>query len=883
MKVTSILEGFPGTMIFKMLDAISFPALLMRVEGSRITVESVNQRFQILAGSKSFDIKAGSLRKFYPAEEVFSRIVKGILEAVSAQSKFAENISLENHLLGGTTLIYHVENTVLYTQQDVSYVLHTLTPLKLEVEEKKMADQILLQSEKRFRALVHDGSDMIAILDDMANYLYVSPSSKSVLDFDPQIFIGRNAFEFIHPSDLQKTKAEFATASGQRKVALSPFRFLHNDGSWRWVQTMITDLRESPAVKGFVANSRDVTDIFEAQRAIEISNERYRYVGKATSDAVWDWDIPTGSIFWGEGFLKIFGYADHMLSSDIQTRNSIIHESDAERVMGRMEIFLSSQNTNWRDDYRLRKADGTYAHVVDKGFVIRDEAGHPLRMIGALQDITLRKKEEARLRILESVVTHTVDAVLVAEIWPSGDLMTRIIFVNDAFEKMTGYSTQEVEGRSPWFLQGAGSDQSELSRLLDSLNNNKPYRGTIINYKKNGEPIWVSYSITPVADQLGNYTHWIAILREVSEQKRHEYEQLLLSEVTGIFNSGKGLQETTEGVLKKIANFGDFGFAALWTADPITEKLDLTSQYFTCQDTKDSAGWALSLDSGRQYALQIRNNMQEGYWDMAVDQNQPGSKNGIRSLFGFPLRHHQTLIGVLLVGSIKQAHLKLNGLPKALGKHLGTELHRKYLKTALEESEKRYSELFHLSPLPMWVYNFETLDFLDVNQTALSHYGYSREEFLFMNIRDIRPTEDLGLLETTLKETRKQENTIFQGTFKHVKKDGSIIQVDIKSNTIIFKGTKAKVIIATDITERLEYFHAIEKRNDQLREIAWIQSHKVRAPLARLMGLVNLVSGDIKNNLDVKKILGYIDSAADELDKVIREVVLKSEELDNNK
>ncbi|GAA3956547.1 hypothetical protein GCM10022246_08100 [Pedobacter ginsengiterrae] len=991
-----------------------------------------------------------------------------------------------------------------------------------EAREKKIAEKMLVESEKRFKAMVHDGSDMIAILDDTAKYMYVSPSSKSILDFEPEIFLGHSAFEFIHPHDVEKASREFATAAGQKKVSLSPFRFRHNNGSWRWIQTVITDLRQTPAINGFVANSRDVTGIVESQKALEDSNERYRYVSKATSDAIWDYDLASGSLLWGDGFLKIFGYSKDMLHSDIRTWISRIHPDDSRRVEKRLNAFLKSAETNWRDDYKFLKADGDYAHVVDKGFVIRDKGGFALRMIGAMQDITIRKKEEARLRVLESVVTNTIDAVIIAQIHPSGKDMTQIIFVNKAFEQMTGYLAGEVEGRSPWFLQGSGSDRSELEKLINSIRTNKPYQGTIINYKKNGAEIWVSYSVTPVADGQGVYTHWIAILRDFTEEKNLELKQSLLAEINSVFNSGKGLRDTLLAVLSKISEFGKFGFAALWANDSSSEQLELAASLFYYPHKEEQVKSHYPFAAGAYYALQIKNNGKQGFWKL-TDGKDDLVRNDIRQVWGIPLYHYKTFTGVLLLGTTNASDLTPL-LPDDLGNHLGTEMHRKKLeqdlehifnlapdiiaitdfsgnfkklnpaasrllgfsmeellsrpfssflhpdekqpqdeqisklresgksyyieeryltadgrskwlawtsqplkderlvysvakditekkeleqlllnsnslarigsweiafpekrvswstitreimhakldyipgrdmplgefyphhamemmnerilaaleqgspwdevhqlrtisgelkwvriigssesidgkclrifgslqdidlqvrteisakeaRAELEESEKRYSELFHLSPLPMWVYDFETLNFLDVNKTAIASYGYSKKEFLSMNIRDIRSPEEVEQLEKTLIKTRKNEGVIFRGTFKHRKKNGESIQVDIKSNTLIFKGRKAKVIIASDITERLRQFQEIEQRNEKLREVAWIQSHKVRAPLAKLMGLVQMLSGKTDQDPAVKKILDYIDSSAEELDQVIREVVSKSEELDKS-
>lgn len=989
-----------------------------------------------------------------------------------------------------------------------------------EAKEKRLAERLLAESEKRFKALVHDGSDMIAILDGTANYLYVSPSSKSVLDLEPEMFLGRSAFEFIHPEDIEKAKREFASAAGQKKVQLSPFRFMHNNGSWRWVQTVVTDLSETPAIRGFVANSRDVTDIVESQKALESSNERYRYVSRATTDAIWDYDIAKGTLLWGEGFLKMFGYSEELLCSDILTWNRLIHPADAERVEKKLRDFFVSAETNWRDDYRFLKADGNYAHVVDKGFVVRDSLGVPVRMIGAMQDITVRKKEEARLRVLESVVTNTIDAVIIAQMRPGGGDMGRIVFVNGAFERMTGYRSGEAEGRSPWFLQGPGSDGSELERLSGSILKNVSYQGTLVNYKKNGGEMWVNYSVTPVADGQGAYTHWVAILRDVTLDKTREQRQSLLTELSDIFNREKGLRDAEAAVLSTVCGFGKFDYAALWANDASSGELEpAPSEYYPSRG-EPRAGGRDRGSGGRKYALQVRNNGIQGHWKAA--RNGDALLPEIRQVWGIPLYHYGSLIGVLLLGRKDDRDRSISALPENLGEHLGTELHRKKLeqdlehifslapdiiaitdfsgrfkklnpaasnllgygteellsrpfgdflhpeekprepgqlsrlresgksyyieeryrtrdgrskwlawtslpleqegliysvakditekkeleqllldsnslarigswelsfpekkaawsaitreilhagpdyvplreaplgafypeaaaelmhrriasaidtgtpwdevlqvrtlsgvlkwvrsigsteridgrclrvfgslqdidaqvraessereaRSALEESERRYSGLFHLSPLPMWVYDYETLDFLDVNQTAVASYGYGKEEFLSMNIRDIRPPEEIGRLERTLRETRKQEGAVFRGIFRHRKKNGEIIQVDIKSNTIVFKGRRAKVIIASDITERLRQFQAIESRNEKLREIAWIQSHRLRAPLAKLMGLVRMLYARAAQVQGMEKILEYIDASAEELDRVVREVVAKSEELD---
>jgi len=210
--------------------------------------------------------------------------------------------------------------------------------------------------------------------------------------------------------------------------------------------------------------------------------------------------------------------------------------------------------------------------------------------------------------------------------------------------------------------------------------------------------------------------------------------------------------------------------------------------------------------------------------------------------------------------------------PMSLYKSIIYSSERKNIALALLESEKKYSELFHLSPLPMFVFETQTLNFLDVNEACLNHYGYSRKEFLSLNLRDIRPGEDLADFEKRLADNIQHPTKNNLGIFKHLKKSGELIYVDIQSNFVEYKGINAKITIATDVTERMNYVKEIENQNKKLKEISWIQSHMVRAPLARLIGLVNLIKEVDHDDKENQKMLEYILVSAKELDDVIREI-----------
>lgn len=204
---------------------------------------------------------------------------------------------------------------------------------------------------------------------------------------------------------------------------------------------------------------------------------------------------------------------------------------------------------------------------------------------------------------------------------------------------------------------------------------------------------------------------------------------------------------------------------------------------------------------------------------------------------------------------------------------------RKKATRDLLESEKRYSNLFHLNPLPMWVADFNTLEFLDVNDATLKHYGYTRDEFLSLTLKDIRPAEEIPTMIKMVAEGRKSPDQPASRVAVHKKSNGEVMNVELQIAPILYKGRAASIVIATDITERLNYIKAVEDQNKRLKEISWIQSHIIRAPLSRIMGLVPLIA-DNNDAADREEMLGYLMLSANELDEVIKNITHKAHKAD---
>jgi PAS domain S-box-containing protein len=197
-------------------------------------------------------------------------------------------------------------------------------------------------------------------------------------------------------------------------------------------------------------------------------------------------------------------------------------------------------------------------------------------------------------------------------------------------------------------------------------------------------------------------------------------------------------------------------------------------------------------------------------------------------------------------------------------------------KRKLQESEKRYSNLFHLSPQPMWVFDIETLRFLDVNQAAIELYGYSREEFLEMDITKIRPHEEIVQVHTQISVLLSNPSKKLKGKCKHIFKNGKIIIAETWWNYIELDKRPATMVLVNDITRMQAYIEAIEKQNMQLQEIAWTQSHIMRAPVARILGLVQLLQHFEQTEAQANELLTHLFESTDELDLVIRDVVNKA-------
>jgi PAS domain S-box-containing protein len=290
---------------------------------------------------------------------------------------------------------------------------------------------------------------------------------------------------------------------------------------------------------------------------------------------------------------------------------------------------------------------------------------------------------------------------------------------------------------------------------------------------------------------------------------------------------------------------------------------------------EDDAGLAHLLQKRLQrqgYRVDLAANGEEGlgmartatYDLLIVDYNMPvlGGIEVIRTLASTNLLsptimitgegNEEVAVGAIKMGAadyiVKDVELKfLELLPSVINQVLYRQQlikEREQMQEKIRESEERYRQLFESNPHPMWVFDIETLSFLAVNDAAVHHYGYSREEFLDMTLKDIRPPEDVPRLTNTLSEL--SAGTAHSGIWKHRRKDGTIIDVEVVSHPILFGQRQARFVLITDITARRKLEEELVKAQklESLGILAGGIAHDFNNLLTAIIGNISLAKQD---------------------------------------
>lgn len=255
------------------------------------------------------------------------------------------------------------------------------------------------ESEQRFRQLA-EHIEQVFWLEDPERPLvfYVSPAYETIWGQTPQSLYDhpQSWFDAIHPDDRESVlAAQVRKVSGAYNIE---YRVIRQDGSLRWVWSRAFPIRdEAGQVYRIAGIAEDITERKVAEEVLRQNEERFKLMAWATKDAVWDWDLRTNQIWWGEGLQKVFHYSSEMTKTNAEWWFEHIHAEDRGKVRRTIEQALEGGMEFWSKEYSFQRKDGTYADMMDRGYILRDESGKPYRMIGAMLDISERKYMESML------------------------------------------------------------------------------------------------------------------------------------------------------------------------------------------------------------------------------------------------------------------------------------------------------------------------------------------------------------------------------------------------------------------------------------------------------------------------------------------------------
>ena len=297
---------------------------------------------------------------------------------------------------------------------------------------------------------------------------------------------------------------------------------------------IITAFAFKTILKNNETKSKNIFEKLEnTNNEIKESNEKYDIVAKATSDTIWDWKIQEDKLNWSKGIKAVFGYEKGQVGDSSSWWFGNIHPEDSIKMSIKLYSFIEQKTEKWQDEYRFRCADGSYKYVLDRGFLLKDENGKAIRMIGALQDITKQKEEELRLKLLETVILQTKESIVITEANFNKRSLPKVIYVNPAFTTMTGYTSNEIINNTLNILKGPNTEKTILKRIFEIIQNKEEGLLEIRCYKKDRTEFWLRFTMIPIYNSEKELSHWVSIQRDVTDEKNQEKEkEQLIKELT---------------------------------------------------------------------------------------------------------------------------------------------------------------------------------------------------------------------------------------------------------------------------------------------------------------------------------------------------------------
>ena len=427
-----------------------------------------------------------------------------------------------------------------------------------DITESKQYQKEILESKKLIQSILKNVAVGILVQGPNSEIIENNQAACEMLGLSQDQLIGKTSFDngwkVIHPDGTDfkpedhPVPKSIKTEKSIKGIVMGVFRSINNDLVWLLVDA-IPVFDEDNILIYVVCSFNNITNQKNAENALKISNERFLYSNKATSDVIWDWDLTTRKVFYGEGYYENFEYKLNNTINNLGDHHNLVHPLDADRAYSSINTAIQGNVDYWECEYRHVKPDNTYAIVKDNAYIVRDETGKAIRIIGAMKDITDERKLKTKLQQSEEQFKGAFNhsAAGMALINAEG----KFIELNERLLEILGY--MDTEMKSIKIQDIAAKNQIKklliLKRKLDTEKISK-FNIEIQLIHKNKTLIWTLMSVSLIKNSEKKY--YIFQFIDVTSRKKIEDENKLLLEEN---NRNKQIQlEQAKNLYRLLAN-----------------------------------------------------------------------------------------------------------------------------------------------------------------------------------------------------------------------------------------------------------------------------------------------------------------------------------------
>jgi diguanylate cyclase (GGDEF)-like protein/PAS domain S-box-containing protein len=373
----------------------------------------------------------------------------------------------------------------------------------------------LMGSEQRFRSLVESSSDWVWEVDIHGVYTYASPKILELLGYTPEEVVGRMPFDLMPPEEAQRVGEIFKAVVASRQPCYGIENInRHKDGHLVVLETNAVPIFNASGVcVGFRGMDRDITERKMVEQTLRQSETSLAEAQRIAKLGSWDWDLVRQTVYWSDEAYRIFGVPPSQADVTYEVFIETVHPDDRASVQHAVDKALQ-QRKPYDIEHRIVHPDGRVRVIHARGEVSFDgNNGNPLRFVGTVLDVTEQKATEIQLRQAAKVFENTSEGVIIT------DPGQRIVAVNQAFTRITGYSEDEAKGQKPKLLRSGRHDDDFYRQMWKVIKTTGRWQGEIWNRRKDGVeyPGWLN--ISEVRDETDEIVNYIGVFADITAIK----------------------------------------------------------------------------------------------------------------------------------------------------------------------------------------------------------------------------------------------------------------------------------------------------------------------------------------------------------------------------